>query len=172
MSVGCCICYILNSGWCINIFKKMCRFVFFSLNKLSESSPFWVENVRQLEKGPPLPVVAVVTIIRCASFGVVPLTKLVFRHASVSSTYPCKLVSQSHFRISNLWSAMVAQIKKNKKTKSIYFRILLLGGPSPPSQLVPNPFNWSPNTVFLQISAILHFCTWRIFSQSVFLTES
>ena len=42
--------------------------------------------------------------------------------------------------------------QKIQKTKSIYFRILLLGGPSPPSQLVPNPFNWSPNTVFLQIS--------------------
>ena len=24
---------------------------------------------------------------------------------------------------------------------------MLLGGPSPPSQLVPNPFNWFPNTV-------------------------
>ena len=29
---------------------------------------------------------------------------------------------------------------------------MLLGGPSPPSQLVPNPFNWSPNPVVLQIS--------------------
>ena len=34
-------------------------------------------------------------------------------------------------------SVSVAQIKKNQKTKFIYFRILLLGGPSPPSQLVP-----------------------------------
>ena len=42
--------------------------------------------------------------------------------------------------------------QKISKTKFIYFLILLLGGPSPPSQLVPNPFNWSPNTVFLQIS--------------------
>merc|ERR1712208_105318 len=45
-------------------------------------------------------------------------------------------------------SVSVAQIKIIKKTKSIYFLILLLGGPSPTSQLVPNPFNWSPKTVF------------------------
>merc|ERR1711863_158577 len=48
--------------------------------------------------------------------------------------------------------------QKVQKTKSIYFQILLLGGPvnwSPtqstgpqPIQLVPNPFNWSPKTVF------------------------
>ena len=31
----------------------------------------------------------------------------------------------------------VAQIKKIKKTRFIYFQIWLLGGPSPPSQLVP-----------------------------------
>ena len=30
----------------------------------------------------------------------------------------------------------------------IFLRILLLGGPYPPSQLVPYPFNWSENTVF------------------------
>ena len=34
----------------------------------------------------------------------------------------------SRSRISNIWSVTVAQIKKFKK--SIYFRILLLGGPS------------------------------------------
>ena len=45
-------------------------------------------------------------------------------------------------------SVLVAQIKKFQKTRCIYFQIWLLGGPSPPSQLVPNPFNWSPNTVF------------------------
>ena len=45
-------------------------------------------------------------------------------------------------------SLSVAQIKKFQKTRWFYFLILLLGGPSPPSQLVPNPFNWSPNTVF------------------------
>ena len=68
--------------------------------------------------------------------------------------------------------------KKNQKTKSIYFQILLLGGPSPPSQLVPNPFNWSPNTVFYRylrigrsnqkiektISIYLHFCTFQVLS--------
>ena len=45
-------------------------------------------------------------------------------------------------------SVMVTQIKKIKKTRCIFYRIMLLGGPSPPSQLVPNPLNWSPNTVF------------------------
>merc|ERR1712055_1044526 len=45
-------------------------------------------------------------------------------------------------------SVSVAQIKKIKKTRSIYFLILLLAGLSSPSQLVPNPFNWSPK-VFL-----------------------
>ena len=49
-------------------------------------------------------------------------------------------------------SATVAQIQKIQKARCIYFRILVLGGPSPPSQLVPNPFNWSPKSVFLQIS--------------------
>merc|ERR1712208_83844 len=38
--------------------------------------------------------------------------------------------------------------QKIQKTRSIYFLILLLAGLSPPSQLVPNPFNWSPK-VFL-----------------------
>ena len=42
--------------------------------------------------------------------------------------------------------------RSNKKTKYISFRILPLGGLYPPSQLVPNPFNWSPNTVFTGIS--------------------
>ena len=49
-------------------------------------------------------------------------------------------------------SVSVAQIKKIQKTRWFYFRILLLGGPSPPSQLVPNPFNWSPKTVFYSLS--------------------
>ena len=49
-------------------------------------------------------------------------------------------------------SLLVAQIKKFQKTRWFYFLILLLGGPSPPSQLVPNPFNWSPNTFFTDIS--------------------
>ena len=30
----------------------------------------------------------------------------IFRNASVSSTYPCKSVHPSHFRISNLWSPL------------------------------------------------------------------
>ena len=45
-------------------------------------------------------------------------------------------------------SATVAQIQKIQKTRCIFFRILLLGGPSPPIQLVPNPLNWSPKPVF------------------------
>ena len=51
-------------------------------------------------------------------------------------------------------SLSVAQIKKFQKTRWFYFLILLLGGPSPPSQLVPNPFNWSPNTVFYRYLCI------------------
>ena len=34
------------------------------------------------------------------------------------------------------------------------FRFFFLGGPTPPSQLVPNPFNWSPNTVFYRYLCI------------------
>ena len=45
-------------------------------------------------------------------------------------------------------SVMVTQIKKIPNTKCIFYWIMLLGGPSPPSQLVPNPFNWSLSTVF------------------------
>ena len=60
--------------------------------------------------------------------------------------------------------ARVAQIKKIQKTKPIYFRILILGGPvnwSPthstgpqPIQLVPKPFNCSPKTVFYRYLSI------------------
>jgi len=45
--------------------------------------------------------------------------------------------------------------QKISKNQVHFFRILLLGGPSPPSQLVPNPFNWSPNTVFTDISVLV-----------------
>merc|ERR1712208_110924 len=51
-------------------------------------------------------------------------------------------------------SASVAQNKKIQKTRSIYFLILLLAGLSSPSQLVPNPFNWSPNSVFFRYLSI------------------
>ena len=34
-----------------------------------------------------------------------------------------------------LENVKVAEIKKVQKTKSIYFRILLLGGPSPPTKM-------------------------------------
>ena len=48
----------------------------------------------------------------------------------------------------------VAQNQKVQKTKSIYFLILLLAGLCSASQLVPNPFNWSPNTVFYRYLSI------------------
>ena len=38
--------------------------------------------------------------------------------------------------------------QKIQKTKSIYFRILLLGGPSSPSQLVPQPIQLVPKHCF------------------------
>ena len=40
------------------------------------------------------------------------------------------------------------------KTRCIYLQSWLLGGPSPHSQLVPHPFNWSPNTVFYRYLCI------------------
>merc|ERR1711954_423596 len=52
------------------------------------------------------------------------------------NTVFCKYLSNGH---SN---------KKIPNTKCIFYLIMLLGGPSPPSQLVPNPFNWSLSTVF------------------------
>merc|ERR1712001_67986 len=65
------------------------------------------------------------------------------------------LVGPSHFRISNLWSVTVDQIKKVQKTKSIYFRILLLGGPvnwSPTHSTGPQPIQLVPKNCFLQKS--------------------
>ena len=59
-----------------------------------------------------------------------------------------------------------ARAAKNSKTKSIYFGILLLGGPSPPSQLVPNQFNWSPNTVFSNSQSVFF---QNVIIRSVFL---
>ena len=44
--------------------------------------------------------------------------------------------------------------QKDSKNKVHFFQILLLGGPSPPSQLVPNPFNWSPSTGFYRYLGI------------------
>ena len=57
-------------------------------------------------------------------------------------------------RFSTDISVSVAQIEKFQKARWLYFLILLLGGPSPPSQLVPNPFNWSPNNVFYRYLCI------------------
>ena len=74
---------------------------------------------------------------------------------SLEPTSVSWLVSWSHFRISNLWSVMVAQIKKIQKTKSIYFRILLLGGPvnwSPTHSTGPQPIQLVPKNCFLQKS--------------------
>merc|ERR1712212_906489 len=74
---------------------------------------------------------------------------------SLAPTHVSKLVSPSHFRISNLWSVTVAQIKKIQKTKSIYFRILVLGGPvnwSPTHSTGPQPIQLVPKNCFLQKS--------------------
>merc|ERR1712055_1078171 len=54
---------------------------------------------------------------------------------SLAPTHVSWLVRWSHFRISNLWSVTVDQIKKVQKTKCIYFRILFLGGPSSPTKM-------------------------------------
>ena len=51
------------------------------------------------------------------------------------------------------WFHVKEHVQSFQKYKVHFFQILLLVGPSPPSQLVPNPFNWSPNTVFTDISA-------------------
>ena len=45
--------------------------------------------------------------------------------------------------------------KISKNEVHFFLRILLLGGPSPSSQLVHNPFNWSPNTVFFTDISVL-----------------
>ena len=47
-----------------------------------------------------------------------------------------------------LKNVMVAQIKNFKKQSAFIFKFWFRVAPPPPSQLVPNPFNWSPNTVF------------------------
>merc|ERR1712208_73345 len=60
-------------------------------------------------------------------------------------------VGWSHFRISNLWSVTVDQIKKFKKQSPSIFEFCFWGdqstGPQP-IQLVLSPFNWFPKTVF------------------------
>ena len=48
-------------------------------------------------------------------------------------------------------SATVAQIQKFQKTRCIFFEFWFW---SAPSQLVSNPFNWSPNTVFYRYLGI------------------
>ena len=91
----------------------------------------------------------------------------VFRHACVSCTYPCKSVRKSHFRISTDISNGRSN-KKKLKNKSTSFWSLLLGRLFPPSQLVPNPFNWSPNTFFLQISWYWSFKSKKLIKQGKF----
>ena len=55
----------------------------------------------------------------------VPLKlKEIFRHARVSSTYPCQSVRWSHFRISNLSASLVALREKLKREDPNYFSIL------------------------------------------------
>ena len=74
-------------------------------------------------------------------------------------------------RFSTDISVSVAQIEKFQKARWLYFLILLLGGPSPPSQLVPNPFNWSPNNVFLQISLYRSLKSQKFKKQGGFIFE-
>merc|ERR1712203_766268 len=96
----------------------------------------------------------------------------IFRNFSKKKCFFMPLLSQS-VTLSDFQSqsVTVAQIKKIQKTKSIYFRILLLGGPSPPSQLVPNPFNWSPNTVFFTDISVSGAQIKKIRKQSPFIFE-
>ena len=87
-----------------------------------------------------------------------PLKLFIFldAQASLAPTHVrCPSVRPSHFRISKLWSVTVAKIKKVQKTKSIYFRILLLGGPvnwSPTHSTGPQPIQLVPKNCFLQKS--------------------
>merc|ERR1712208_3393 len=74
--------------------------------------------------------------------------RVVFRHASVSRTYPCKLVGPSHFRISNLWSVTVAQIKK---LSPFIFEFCFWEDP-PTQSTGPQPIQLVPRHCFLQIS--------------------
>ena len=68
----------------------------------------------------------------------------IFRHASVSSTYPCKLVGPSvrwlvrpsHFPISNLWSVTVDQIKKFKKQSPSIFEFCFWKDPPHPQKCI------------------------------------
>merc|ERR1712055_528367 len=74
---------------------------------------------------------------------------------SLAPTHVSWSVRWSHFLISNLWSVTVDQIKKVQKTKCIYFRILLLGGPvnwSPTHSTGPQPIQLVPKNCFLQKS--------------------
>ena len=59
-----------------------------------------------------------------------------------------------HHFLFNRYLSIGRSNKKNKKTRCIFFQILLLGGPSPPSQLMPNPFNWSPDMFFVEFSSL------------------
>ena len=49
------------------------------------------------------------------------LEEEIFRHARVSSTYPCQSVRWSHFRISNLSASLVALGEKLKREDPNYF---------------------------------------------------
>ena len=74
-----------------------------------------------------------------ASIGWVALSSVVRRRRRCPSVPHCNIYSY------------LAQIKKNKKTKCILFLNFGSGWPPTPSQLVPKPFNWSPNTVLTDI---------------------
>jgi len=57
---------------------------------------------------------------------------------------PIQLVPKHRFLQISRYRSLKSE---NFKKQGAFFLILLLGGPSSPSQLVPNPFNRSPNTV-------------------------
>ena len=71
------------------------------------------------------------------------LSGVIFRHASVSSTYPCKSVrpsvSKSHFWISNLWSPFCAAVVFDDPTA------MLLGSPPSPRRSTPSPRRSTPS---------------------------
>ena len=68
----------------------------------------------------------------------------------------CPSVARLVFIINRYLGIGRSNQKISKNEVHFFLRILLLGGPSPSSQLVPNPFNWSPNTVFYRYLSIGH----------------
>ena len=93
-----------------------------------------------------------------ANFHKWEISPCIFRHASVSSTYPCpsvcKSVGWSHFRISNPWSVMVAQIKKFKKPSPFIF-LNFASGRTLPIALWKHFRAFKPSYTFLWLGRVL-----------------